>query len=134
MAPSLRPGTSRLRGFAQLAPWLLLISGLIVVRLSKGAGFTDAYALLSRPFWPGPAQREWVSSAASLEDQARLSLLEQDNQRLRDLLQPQRTGGADSTVPAAVISRQPRGWWQQLELGKGGLHGIAANDAVIGPG
>ena len=134
MAPSLRPGTSRLRGFAQFTPWLLLISGLIVVRLSKGAGFTDAYALLSRPFWPGPAQREWVSSAASLEDQARLSLLEQDNQRLRDLLQLQRTGGADSTVPAAVISRQPRGWWQQLELGKGSLNGISVADAVLGPG
>ena len=75
MAPSLRPGTSRLRGFAQLTPWLLLISGLIVVRLSKGAGFTDAYALLSRPFWPGPAQREWIVAATDLEQASRLKLL-----------------------------------------------------------
>ena len=134
MAPSLRPGTSRLRGFAQLTPWLLLISGLIVVRLSKGAGFTDAYALLSRPFWPGPAQREWIVAATDLEQASRLKLLERDNQRLRGLLALQQDGSKAGLVSAAVIARRPRGWWQQLELGKGGLHGIAANDAVIGPG
>ena len=57
MAPTLRPGKSRWRGLGQLTPWLLLVVGLLLVRLSKGAGFSDAYALLSRPFWPGPAQR-----------------------------------------------------------------------------
>ena len=134
MGASLWPGNGRWRVLGRVAPWLALLLGLVMVRLSKGAGFVDAYALLSRPFWPGPAQREWVSSAASLEDQARLSLLEQDNRRLRNLLELQRTGGEDSIVDAAVISRQPRGWWQLLELGKGSLHGISVADAVLGPG
>ena len=52
---------------------------MLLVRLSKGAGFADAYALISRPFWPGPAQREWVTSAAT-GAKRRLTLLEQDNQ------------------------------------------------------
>ena len=33
-----------------------------------------------------------------------------------------------------MISRSPRGWWQQLQLGKGSLQGIGRSDAVLGPG
>ena len=40
MAPTLRPGKSRWRGLGQLTPWLLLVAGLLMVRLSKGAGFS----------------------------------------------------------------------------------------------
>ena len=43
-------------------PWLLLVAGLLMVRLSKGAGFTDAYALLSRPFWLGPPSGNGVAA------------------------------------------------------------------------
>ena len=75
MAPSLRPGKSRWRGFSQLSPWLLLVAGLLLVRFSKGAGFADAYALITRPFWPGSAQRELIVSARTVEDQSRLQLL-----------------------------------------------------------
>ena len=41
MARTLRPGKSRWRGLGQLTPWLLLVAGFLMVRLSKGAGFTD---------------------------------------------------------------------------------------------
>ena len=92
MAPTLRPGKSRWRGLGQLTPWLLLVAGLLMVRLSKGAGFSDAYALLSRPFWPGSAQREWVAAAVDLEERSRLQLLEDDNRRLRALLELQQQG------------------------------------------
>ena len=134
MAPSLRPGNSRWRGLGRLTPWLLLLAGLALVRLSKGAGFADAYALLSRQFWPGSAQREWIVAATDLELKSRLTLLEKDNQRLRGLLALQQSGSAAGLVPAAVIARRPRGWWQQLDLGKGALQGITRNDAVLGPG
>ena len=134
MAPTLRPGKSRWRGLGQLTPWLLLVAGLLLVRFSKGAGFSDAYALLTRPFWPGSAQREWITAAADLEDRSRLELLEDDNRRLRGLLELQQQGSSESDVSAAVISRSPRGWWQQLELGKGSLQGLAQGDAVLGPG
>jgi len=114
-------------------PWLFLVAALGLVRWSKGAGFADAYALLSRPFWPGSAQREWIQSGIQLEQQSKLRLLEQDNQRLRGLLALGQASGS-GRISAAVISRTPKGWWQQLELGKGRLHGIAQGDAVMGPG
>ena len=67
MAPSLWPGQGRWRGARRLTPWALFLAALLMVRLSKGAGFADAYALLSRPFWPGSAQREWITAASDLE-------------------------------------------------------------------
>lgn len=113
-------------------PWLLLLALLVGLRLSKGAGVLDLYALLSRPFWPGSAQSEWLTAAQSLDRQSRLRQLEADNQRLRGLLD---LGRADpALVGAPVISRQAEGWWQQLLIGRGGLQGIAAGDAVIAPG
>ena len=54
-----------LRPLLQAWPWLLLIAALLAVRLSKGAGLVDLYALISRPFWPGTAQSEWLRSARS---------------------------------------------------------------------
>ncbi|MEY2644679.1 MAG: rod shape-determining protein MreC [Cyanobacteriota bacterium] len=113
-------------------PWWLLVAALVGVRLSKGAVVVDAYAMLSRPFWPGPAQSEWLRSGQRLADQARLVELERDNRRLRQMLQLDRRSGG--LVSAPVISRQPAGWWQQLELGKGRLDGLAAGAAVLAPG
>jgi rod shape-determining protein MreC len=116
----------------QAWPWWLLLLALVGVRLSKGAFVADAYALLSRPFWPGSAQSEWLRSAKQLADQTRLTQLEQDNLRLRGLLALDRAPGAK--LSAAVISRDSGGWWQQLELGKGSLDGVAPGDAVLAPG
>ncbi|MEB3235079.1 MAG: rod shape-determining protein MreC [Cyanobacteriota bacterium] len=113
-------------------PWLLLAALLVGVRLSKGAGFNDLYALVSRPFWPGTAQAEWLRSAQRLDQQSRLRQLEADNQRLRQMLSLQQRGGA--TVAAPVIARPAMGWWQQLLLGKGALQGITAGAVVQAPG
>ncbi|MBM5815707.1 MAG: rod shape-determining protein MreC [Cyanobacteria bacterium K_Offshore_surface_m2_239] len=122
------------RGRRRRWPLLLtLILLLLIVRLSKGALLNDAYALLSLPFWPGPAQSEWLRSARSVEDQARLQALASDNDRLRQLLALQRSN-ADKAVSAPVISRQSGGWWQQLVIGKGALAGVRAGQPVVGPG
>jgi rod shape-determining protein MreC len=121
-----------IRKVVEAWPWWLLLLALVGVRLSKGAGFADAYALLSRPFWPGSAQSEWLRSAQQLEQQASLQQLARDNQRLRGLLELDRSAG--SRVSAPVISREEGGWWQQLELGKGSLDGIRAGDPVLAPG
>ena len=133
MAASQWPAGPRWRGGRRLWPWLALLVVLALVRWSKGAGFVDAYALLSRPFWPGSAQKEWLQSAGTLEQKAQLELLRQDNARLRDLLELNR-GSGDGQVAAAVISRNAAAWWQQLELGQGASAGVASGDAVIGPG
>ncbi len=126
------PRVPSLRLLTQAWPWALLLLALVGVRLSKGAVLTDAYALLSRPFWPGTAQREWLEAAQRLDQQSRLTQLELDNRRLRALLDLQRTNPDKVTAP--VISREPGGWWHQLELGAGQLKGIRPGDAVVGPG
>lgn len=126
------PRVPSLQRLIQAWPWWLLLLALVGVRLSKGAVLTDAYALLSRPFWPGTAQREWLQSAQQLDQRSRLAQLEQDNRRLRTLLGLQRANPQE--VTAAVISREPEGWWKQLVLGAGELQGIRLGDAVVGPG
>lgn len=126
------PRVPSLQRVIQAWPWWLLLLALVGVRLSKGAFLTDAYALLSRPFWPGTAQREWLQSAQELDQRSRLAQLEQDNRRLRTLLGLQRANPQE--VTAAVISREPEGWWKQLVLGAGELQGIRRGDAVVGPG
>ena len=133
MGSSQWPQGSRLRSAQRLWPWLVLLLVLGLVRLSKGAGFADGFALLTRPFWPGSAQREWVEAAQQQEQISRLELLEQDNARLRELLALDQQSSGD-WIQAAVISRTASGWWQQLMLGKGSLDGVAKDDAVIGPG
>ena len=133
MGSSQWPQGSRLRSAQQLWPWFVLLLVLGLVRLSKGAGFADGFALLTRPFWPGTAQSEWVEAAQQQEQISRLELLEQDNARLRELLALDQQSSGD-WIQAAVISRTASGWWQQLILGKGSVEGVAKDDAVIGPG
>ena len=133
MGSSQWPQGSRLRSAQRLWPWLVLLLILGLVRLSKGAGFADGFALLTRPFWPGTAQSEWVEAAQQQEQISRLELLEQDNARLRELLALDQQSSGD-WIQAAVISRTASGWWQQLMLGKGSVEGVAKDDAVIGPG
>ena len=133
MGSSQWPQGSRLRSAQRLWPWLVLLLILGLVRLSKGAGFADGFALLTRPFWPGTAQSEWVEAAQQQEQISRIELLEQDNARLRELLALDQQSSGD-WIQAAVISRTASGWWQQLILGKGSVEGVAKDDAVIGPG
>jgi len=114
--------------------WLLLLALVLLgIRFSRGSLLADAYALVSRPFWPGTAQSEWLRSARRLEDQARMAQLERENQRLRGLVGLQAASG-ERRVSAPVISREPGGWWQRLMLGVGSLQGIANGQAVLAPG
>lgn len=116
----------------QVWPWLLVLAALLGVRFSKGAGLVDLYAVLSRPFWPGTAQAEWLRSARRFEDRARLASLEAENARLRSLVGLRQA--APSRLTAPVIARDPAGWWQTLLLGRGALQGVASGQAVLGPG
>lgn len=117
---------------SQALPWLGVLLVLVLLRLSKGVGFADVYALVSRPFWPGEAQSEWLRSSQRLATDLRLRQLAQDNARLRGLLELDQLRGA--AITAAVISREADGWWQQLLLNKGSLDGVRVGDAVEGPG
>jgi len=113
--------------------WFFIFLVFIFIRLSKGSFLLDIFAVASKPFWPGTAQREWITSGINLEQKIKLDLLEKDNQRLRGLLELQ-SSSQRSLISAAVISRRSNGFWQQLELNKGSNHGISSGDAVLGPG
>ncbi len=113
--------------------WFFISTFLLFIRFSKGAFILDAFSTLSRPFWPGTAQREWIVNGINLEQQIRIDLLEKDNQRLREILNLQNSS-KENQVSAAVISRRSRDFWQQLELNKGAKDGIQEGDAVLGPG
>ena len=117
---------------SQALPWLAVLLVLGLVRLSKGAAFADFYALISRPFWPGSAQSEWLRSSQRLGADLRLTQLSEDNARLRALLALDQGRGA--SITASVIAREPNGWWQQLLLNKGSLAGVQLGDAVQAPG
>ncbi len=123
----------RWRQLFRIRPWFFLIGVLGVIRLSKGAGLLDAFAYITGPLSPGSAQREWIQKGVQLENRIRLELLAEDNQRLREILDLTKSSDA-GLISAAVISRQPVGWWQQLDLGKGRIHGIKNGDVVLGPG
>ena len=128
-----------LMGFVRLPKgqgfWsLFLLAGIFfLIRFSKGALFLDAFSFVSRPFWPGPAQSEWIINGIQLEDKARLLLLEEDNRRLRKILEL-KNQSPNKNISAAVIARRPKGWWQQVELGKGKFHGVRVGSPVMGPG
>tara|TARA_B100000700_G_scaffold324274_1_gene430007 strand:+ start:596 stop:1324 length:729 start_codon:yes stop_codon:yes gene_type:complete len=126
-------GIFRFRKVNRFWFWLILAGSIFGVRLTKGAGFVDAYAFLSRPFWPGPAQSEMISRSTQREIKARLSLLEEDNRRLRGILALRKSSNKN-VISAAVIARKTNGWWHQLELSKGKIHGVSPGNAVTGPG
>lgn len=136
------PPTRRRRLAAPRAKlqWPLILGLLLLllgVRLSKGAGVSDAFAALTLPFWPGPAQSEWLRSARTVEDQARMDALSLDNARLREMLGLQKDPGGQPEgrrLAAPVISRQNGGWWQQVVIGKGALAGVRAGQPVLAPG
>ena len=117
----------------------LLLSGALVLALAGlmrqtiGGALVESYAALSRPFWPGPSQLEWVREAEEVANLERLIFLESENQRLKELVGlPSISRG--SSLKAPVIARSPAVWWQQLTLGRGSRHGIRVGYAVVAPG
>ena len=112
---------------------VLTIAMASIVRQTAGGVLLEAYAVLSRPFWPGPTRLEWVRKAQELADMERLILLEKENQRLKELIGlPSVQQGSGLRAP--VIARSPAVWWQQLTLGRGSRHGIRVGHAVVAPG
>ena len=106
---------------------------LVFVRISKGSFYKDFYYFISRPFWPGQFQKEVILESINQESLIRLSLLEKDNIRLREILSLQESSNNDN-ISAAVISRKTGSWWRQILLNKGSRDGVEIGSIVIGPG
>ncbi len=106
---------------------------IIFVRLSKGSVYKDFYYFISKPFWPGQYQKEIIKESNYKELNMKLLQLKKDNQRLRKVLNLQRSEDKNK-INAAVISRQTATWWKQVILNKGKNDGVEIGDAVVGPG
>ena len=106
---------------------------LVLVRVSKGSFYKDFYYFLSKPFWPGPFQKEVILKSIDQESLVKLNLLKKDNLRLRKILSLQESSSKDN-ISAAVISRKTGGWWRQIILNKGSKDGVEIGNIVIGPG
>ena len=106
---------------------------LVFVRISKGSIYKDFYYFISKPFWPGPFQKELILRSIDQEYLIKLNLLKKDNIRLREILSLQESFNNDN-ISAAVISRKTGGWWRQIILNKGSKDGVEIGSVVVGPG
>ena len=115
--------------------WILfgIFLFLVFIRISKGSVYKDFYFFISKPFWPGPFQKEVILKSINQEYLINLNLLKKDNIRLRGILSLQESS-IDDTISAAVISRKTGSWWRQLTLNKGSKDGVEIGSTVIGPG
>jgi len=115
--------------------WILfaIFLFLVFVRFTKGAIYKDIYHFISKPFWPGPFQKEILLRSIDQESLIKLNLLKKDNMRLREILYLQESADNDK-VSAAVVSRKTGSWWRQIIINKGSKNGIELGSPVIGPG
>ena len=115
--------------------WILLVIFLflVFVRISKGSLYKDFYYFISKPFWPGPFQKEIIIKSSDQESLIKLNLLKKDNLRLRKILSLQASSNSDN-ISAAVISRKTGSWWRQIILNKGSKDGVEIGSTVTGPG
>ncbi len=128
-----RPSTSR--WWNNRKSWIIILFFLILlsVRLSKTFIFRDVYYFITKPFWPGEYQQEILRKSINQELNIKLNQLENDNLRLRQLLDLQ-SFSESNKLNASVISRNTGSWWKKILLNKGSQNGVSTGDAVIGPG
>jgi rod shape-determining protein MreC len=114
-----------LSGVALSTAWLL--------RQTQGAVLFEAYQLISRPFQSESTSQERLTDARVLELQERLSELESQNQKLKELLDYSETQKRQGIV-APIVARSADHWWQHVTLGRGSQLGIKKDFIVMGPG
>jgi rod shape-determining protein MreC len=93
----------------------------------------EVYQLLTRPFQTEAPPQELRENARVQELQDRLTELQNQNQKLQELLGyvQQRKQKA---ITAPIVGRTPDNWWQQVTLGRGTEDGIQKDFIVMGTG
>ena len=126
---------SKSRWWHKKKNWILfsIFLFLVFVRISKGSIYKDFYYFISKPFWPGQFQKEVILKSLDQESLIKLNLLQEDNIRLRQILDLQESSNSD-VILAAVISRKTGSWWRQIILNKGSKDGVEIGNIVNGPG
>ncbi|MBD1927598.1 rod shape-determining protein MreC [Trichocoleus sp. FACHB-90] len=104
-----------------------------LIRQTQGAAVFEVYQLLTRPFQTEAPPQELRENARVQELQDRLTELQNQNQKLQELLGyvQQRKQKA---ITAPIVGRTPDNWWQQVTLGRGTEDGIQEDFIVMGTG
>jgi rod shape-determining protein MreC len=103
------------------------------VRQTQGVAIMETYQFLSRPFQAIVSKQELLEDAQVRELRYRLTELESQNQRMKEILKV-KVSPTDTGIWAAVIGRGADSWWNQLLIGKGSNDGIKAGSVVVAPG
>lgn len=111
----------------------LALSTALFLKQTNGGVVYEVYRLLARPFQPSAGQETLLQNAKLQEYQQRLEELENQNKRLKGLLDFKVERSAVG-VSAPVIGRSADHWWQQLVLGRGKSAQVNVGDLVMAPG
>lgn len=117
----------------QIALLGLAVTAAWGVRQTQGAAVFEVYNLVTRPFHANGSGQEELISARTQELQAQLLELENQNQKLKELL-GYVSGKKPQGIVAPIVGRSADHWWQQVTLGRGSNDGIKTDFTVMGPG
>ncbi|MFN5837779.1 MAG: rod shape-determining protein MreC, partial [Pseudanabaena sp.] len=87
-----------------------------VIRQTQGVVIMETYQFLSKPFQPSVSKQELLQDAQVRELKYRLTELESQNQRMKELLKVT-ASSTDAGVWATVIGRGADSWWNQILIG-----------------
>lgn len=104
-----------------------------VIRQTQGVAIMETYQFLSKPFQSAVSRQELIQDAQVRELKYRLTELEAQNQKMKDLLKV-KASSTDNGVWSTVIGRGADSWWNQILIGKGSNDGIQAGAVVVAPG
>jgi len=104
-----------------------------VLRQTHGVAIMETYQFLSKPFQATVSKQELLQDAQVRELRYRLTELESQNDRMKELLKV-RVIPTDNGVWATVIGRGADSWWNQVLIAKGSNDGIKAGSVVVAPG
>lgn len=104
-----------------------------VIRQTQGVAIMETYQFLSKPFQSAVSRQELIQDAQVRELKYRLTELESQNQKMKDLLKV-KASSTDNGVWSTVIGRGADSWWNQILIGKGSNDGIQAGAVVVAPG
>jgi rod shape-determining protein MreC len=111
----------------------LALGTALGIRQTNGTLVNETYRLVTRPF-QGPSVEKQIENAYVLELQQRVVELENQNQRLRELIDYEKNTKLDTTTLAAISGRSADYWWQQITLNKGSKANVKVGDIATGPG
>ena len=104
-----------------------------LIRQTQGVAIMETYQFLSRPFQSTVSRQELLQDAQVRELRYRLTEIESQNQRMKELLKV-KVNPPDNGVWAVVIGRGADSWWNQILIGKGSNDGIKSGSVEVAPG